>query len=196
MQMQKPGNLMIRFFRSALLLGGTLLFLGCSTTTQSIIPPDLIHKIDSAITFSQIQASPASHQGTMILVGGQVLVAKRLKEYTRITILQLPLQDNQSPDTDLTKSQGRFIALQSAFLDPATIPAGTRVTLIGEVSGVATEPLDEMEYTYPLLTIKFLKVWTETNRPLCWVPGYGIPFYGPYGGAFGPYQGFYPYWYW
>jgi len=187
---------MMRFFQTALFGGGTMLLLGCSATYQSIVPPDLAPKVVATITFSQIQKSPTSHQGAMIMVGGQVLVAKRLKEHTRITILQLPLQENQRPTTDLTQSQGRFIALQSKFLDPATIPAGTRVTLVGEVSGVATEPLDEIEYDYPLLTIKFLKVWKQPISPPYGVPGYGIPYYGLYGGAFGPYQGFYPYWYW
>jgi outer membrane lipoprotein len=93
----------------------------------------------------------------------------------------------------LTKSQGRFVAMKKEFLDPATIPSGTFVTVTGEVAGSVTMPLDEMEYLYPIVEIKNLRVWPTDEegpprlRPYM-VPG---PYWGPY---WYPYWGPWPYW--
>ena len=38
-------------------------------------------------------------------------------------------------------------------------PPRSRVTLVGEVTGSKTLPLDEVEYEYPVLIIRHLTVW-------------------------------------
>ncbi len=115
-----------------------------------------------------------------------------MKEGTRIKILQLPLTSSLQPTLDLRKSQGRFVAMQKEFLDPATIPAGTFVTITGEVAGSVTMPLDETKYTYPIVDIKNLRVWTKDEEGSPWIhspigPG---PYWGPY---WSPY---WRHWYW
>jgi outer membrane lipoprotein len=133
------------------------------------------------ITFSQVKTAPESYNGQPVTFGGKVLAAKRLKEGTRIEVLQLPLMSTSQPFTDLSKSQGRFVALQKQFLDPATIPAGTFVTITGEVAGSVTMPLDETEYTYPLLHVTNLRVWTDDEDAphIRRYMGPG-PYWGPY----------------
>ena len=141
------------------------------------------------ITYTQLKDSPNTYKGQTVLFGGKVLGAKRLKEETRIEILQLPLDSSFNPTRDLTRSQGRFIATKKEFLDPATIPSGTFVTVSGEVAGFVILPLDEMEYTSPVLEIKNLRTWpTDEERPPRLRP---YPYMGP-----GPYWGpfWYPYW--
>lgn len=54
-------------------------------------------------------------------------------------MLQLPLDDEQGPVTDRMESKGRFLALQKEFLDPATMTDGTRVTIVGEITGASVE---------------------------------------------------------
>ena len=49
--------------------------------------------------------------------------------------------------------------MQQAFLDPATVVEGTRVTIVGEISGAKTDRLDDVEYRYPTLILKHLHVW-------------------------------------
>jgi outer membrane lipoprotein len=148
-----------------------------------------------ALTFLQVKAAPDSFKGQSTVFGGKVLTARRLKESTKIEILQLPLDQSTRPGYDLTQSQGRFIAQQREFLDPATLPPGTRITVTGIVSGSITLPLDETDYTYPVIDIKRVQVWAgpedvarRTNpyymgpgpywgghRPLFWGP-YGWPY--------------------
>ena len=120
-----------------------------------------IWKIKSIETFplSQLLENPLPYKGQILVVGGQVLSAKRLKNATQIEVLQLPLNRHMKPEESLQKSKGRFLALQEEFLDPATLPLGTRVTVVGEVSGMVTLPLDETTYDFPTLVIKSLTVW-------------------------------------
>lgn len=146
------------------------------------------------IPFTQLKNAPDSYRGQTVVLGGEVLTAKRLKEATRIEVLQLPLSGSQAPVADLTQSQGRFLAMQREFLDPATIPQGTRVTITGEVTGAQTMPLDETEYTYPVIEVRDLRVWPQmAEAPLYRSRPY--PYYYPYWGPYwGPYWRAYPYW--
>jgi outer membrane lipoprotein len=188
------------FLLKTFISGCVLLSVGCTTPYQAF-PPEVQGQVDPSVSFSQIKEAPAEHQGKIVMIGGEVLAAKRLASHTRLTILQLPLSDSQAPSLDRTQSQGRFIALQEDFLDPATVPEGTRITVIGTVSGATHEMLDEMDYTYPTITISQFHVWPDPLQP-----PYGryYPYYpyGPYGyypysrfGPYwGPYWGHYPYW--
>jgi outer membrane lipoprotein len=163
---------------------------GCASTQEARDGSDAQ---TPALTFLQVKAAPHSLKGQAVVFGGVVLTARRLKDGTRIEILQLPLDRSTRPGYDLTQSQGRFIALQREFLDPATLPPGIRVTVTGEVTGSITLPLDETDYTYPVIDIKQLHVWPRSEdvapciRPYM-SPG---PYWGPYWGPFGrPW----PYW--
>ncbi len=181
-----------------ILFGGLVLALTflSACTKDGLIPESIEHEVDETVTFSSLSESPETFLGRILILGGEVLSATRTREGTRIEVLQLPLDDDYEPGTDRMASQGRFLAVQSTFLDPATLPEGTRLTIVGAVSGSITLPLDETDYTYPTLTIKNLKVWRELQA---YPPYWGGPYWGPYGHPYwGPYwrRGPYPYWYW
>ena len=162
---------------------------GCSSMQEAGDGSDT-----QALPFLQVKATPDSLKGQAVVFGGNVLTGRRLKDGTRIEILQLPLDPSTRPGYDLTQSQGRFIAFQREFLDPATLPPGTRVTVTGEISGSVTLPLDETDYTYPVINIKQLRVWSKSEdvapriRPYYMGPG---PYWGPY---WSPYWRSWPYW--
>jgi outer membrane lipoprotein len=145
------------------------------------------------LSFQQVKAAPDSFKGQPVVFGGEVLGARRLKEGTRIEILQLPLERSGYPTLDLTQSQGRFVAMHKDFLDPATIPPGSRVTVTGDVTGTVTLPLDETEYTYPVLEAKRIQVWTNVDQASPRIRPYMGP--GPYWGPYwSPYWRPWPYW--
>ncbi|MEP6932539.1 MAG: Slp family lipoprotein [Nitrospirota bacterium] len=161
-----------------------VLLAGCASTQEA--------EDAQEITFLQVKATPYSFQGQSTVFGGRVLSARRQKDGTKIEILQLPLDRSKRPGYDLTQSQGRFIAIYREFLDPATIPPGTRVTVTGEVSGSTTQPLDETDYTYPVIKINRVQVWpgSEYLVPIRPYMGPG-PYWGPY---WSPYWYPWPYW--
>ena len=139
------------------------------------------------VTFLQLRAAPDSYRGQSVVFGGEVLNARRLKEGTRIEILQLPFDRSGRLGVDRTQSQGRFIAMHREFLDPATLPPGSRVTVTGEGTGSMTLPLDETEYTYPVIEARHIEVLPQPESAANWrqpypYPGYG--YWGPYGSPY------------
>ena len=179
------------FIRTVLVSAFFIILTGCALTGDQA---ETLPSGSPSVGYEQVKAAPESYNGQQVTFGGKVLGARRLKEGTRIEILQLPLTDSLRPIVDLSKSQGRFVALQKEFLDPATVPAGTFVTVTGEMAGSITLPLDETEYTYPFIRINNLRVWDEDDeepprirRPIG--PG---PYWGPY---WSPYWHSWPY-YW
>jgi outer membrane lipoprotein len=168
----------IYFFR--MLLGLLLLIGNGCVSGPEVVPEPFKTQIDPSLIFSKILEEPTRHQGAVVLLGGQVLSAKRLTAGTRLEILQLPLDSSEEPAVDRTSSQGRFLAFESSFLDPATLPPNTRVTLVCEVIGATNANLDEMEYRYPTVTIKHLHVWPEPELDQT---GSSAPRYGIFGGG-------------
>jgi outer membrane lipoprotein len=155
----------------------SLVVLGCSSSPVRI-PEALQPQIDQNLTFTEVLTSPGSYRGRLMLLGGEILKAKQLKEGTQVELLQLPLNEDQEPTTDRTRSQGRVLVLHQASLDPATLTPGMLVTFVGEVSGALIEKIDEADYRYPTLTVKHWYVWPPATVD-GWRSG---PFYGVYGG--------------
>ncbi|MDH5640902.1 MAG: Slp family lipoprotein, partial [Nitrospira sp.] len=151
-----------------LLLSGTLVLSSCAESFHQLqreadrlgIPPELAQEIDESVAFTDLQASADQYVGRIVSIGGIVLTAKRTKERTEIEILQLPSKQGEPSTKDRIRSEGRFLAVRQEFLDPASVPAGTPITIIGAVMGSTQRLLDESEYTYPLLEIKHLIDWT------------------------------------
>ena len=72
---------------------------------ESVIPDDFAGHINTTLTFDQIKDDPVSHRGAVLVLGGEVLSAKRFPDHTRLTVLQLPLQDNHEPVGDAEWAQ-------------------------------------------------------------------------------------------
>jgi outer membrane lipoprotein len=151
-----------------------VLLAGCSST--SIIPEPLEPQIDQSVTFSQLLESPDSYRGKVLVLGGEVLKAKAMNGGTQLEVLQLPLDEDQGPVAERTASKGRFLAWQKDFLDPATIADGSRVTIVGEVTGAVLDRMDEADYRYPTLEIRHLHRWEarRTEDPRSHGPWWGI----------------------
>ncbi|MEO8326044.1 MAG: Slp family lipoprotein, partial [Nitrospirota bacterium] len=141
---------------------GLALMGGCASSPMEI-PETLQNQIDPTLTFSQVIQNPGSYQGKMLVLGGEVLSAKRLAEGTRLEVLQLPLDEYQRPLVTRTDSQGRFLAMEKAFLDPAMFPPNTLITIVGEVTEKVAGKLDEMDYQFPAVVIKDLYVWKDPS---------------------------------
>lgn len=171
---------MTRCFFPVLLLLCLLPWAGCASS--DVVPESLEPQIDKSLTFDQVVASPDSFRGRMFVVGGEVLKARRLKDGTQIEILQLPLDGDQRPVSQRSESQGRLLAMDPLSTDPATLPDGTPVTMVAEVTGVTTDRLDEAEYRYPTMAVKHLYVWKEPPDPY---RRSGGPSIGVFGGVFG-----------
>lgn len=90
-----------------------VLLAGCAS--ERVIPDALEPMVDRTVTFREVMEAPDSYQGRVLVLGGEVLKAKRLKDGTQIELLQLPLDKGERPILDRQQSQGRFLAIQQSF---------------------------------------------------------------------------------
>ncbi len=172
------------WFTIAILVGT-----GCSS--PRVIPEPLAPLVDRTVMFREVLAAPESYTGRVLVFGGVVLKAKRLKEGTQLEVLQLPLDRHERPIRDRQQSEGRFLAIQQEFLDPATVSDGTRMTIVGELVGAKTDYLDEVEYRYPLMIIKHAHRWpAQSNDQMRPSPRFSIGIGGGTGGGVGGGGGF------
>ena len=178
--------------RTLLLQVMLLLLPLASCATSELVPSQMKSQITRDVSFQEIKADAERFKGLVVVVGGQVVGAKRLKDQTEIEVLQLPLDKSDRPILNLLQSKGRFLAVQKEFLDPATVPLGSNLSVIGEVLGSRSVPLDHSPSTYPTFQIKALKVWPKNRSyesrgfPFWdrWAYPFEDPWTHPYWGAY------------
>lgn len=171
-----------------------LLFVsGCNR--KDVIPDRLKGKIDRDLRYSDIKSEPQVKKGKLMLAGGKVLSAERVKDGTRIEVLQIPLSEDLIPTGRETESKGRFVVIDRGdnVSDPAIFDdEDKRVTVVGEVLGTTTIQIDEAQQQVPQLALKHVTVWDWDRVKSGYAPyyGYAYPYVWGYRGYYG-----YPY-YW
>lgn len=175
------GGMAIVWIRLAFVLGCCSLgFAGCAA--HVVVPESFEAQLDTDLTFAQILAAPESHVGKRIVVGGEVLKTTRTGAEIQVEMLQLPLTADYEPSWVRTESQGRLLAVQPEGLELAALREGMTVTLVGEVTGARMGRLDEVEYRYPMFSVKHLYVWPSADV-MSQRPGFPLGVYGGVGGG-------------
>ncbi|MBC2694965.1 MAG: hypothetical protein HF982_06785 [Desulfobacteraceae bacterium] len=148
-----------------------LISAGCAP----LISRELRKELSPDITFKQVIKDPDAHKGKRILISGIILGSRNTKEGTLIEILQKPADIGGRPK-DVDDSDGRFLALYDGYLDTAIYSRGRDVAVAGEITGKRVLPLGEIDYIYPLISIKEIHLFKvrkkEISRycpyPSCW----------------------------
>jgi len=125
------------------------IFIGCAP----IISKAIRKNVSDKLTFKEIIKDPEAYKGKTVLISGIILGSKNTKEGSLIEVLQKPA-DMEGRPKDVDESDGRFLALYDGYLDTAIYNRGREAILAGEIKGKRVLPLDEIEYTYPLIAIK------------------------------------------
>lgn len=127
--------------------------------------------------------------GQAVRWGGEVIAVEPKAGATCIEILARQLGSTTRPlATD--RSDGRFYACQSGFLEPGDYPKGREVTVIGRVDGTITGRVGEFDYVYPKVDATTIHLWpVRAERVAGYGPGFHDPFWGPWGG-----RGYYGNW--
>jgi outer membrane lipoprotein len=173
-----------------------LCFLAGACQSKDIIPERLEGKVDRDLRYSDIKNNPETYRGKLMLAGGKVLSAKRTKNGTQIEVLQIPLSEDLIPTGSDTESKGRFVIIDQSgdqVSDPAVFnDEKKRVTVVGEVLGMTTIQIDEVQQQVPQLAVKHLTVW-DWDRIKSGYRPYGAYGY-PYGWGYRGYYGYPYYW--
>ena len=156
-----------------------------------VISEEARRLVDPAVTFTKLRENPDASIGKYVMLGGVIAGAKNTKEGGVLEVVQVDLECDGIPE-ETFRTGGRFLATTPSFLDIMVYKTGRLVTIVGEVKGKKTFPLDEIDYSYPVISIREIHVW-KTNES---EQGYPYPTPGPY--LYDPYYYGYwpgPYWY-
>ncbi len=159
-----------------------IMFCGCVT----MMDLGEFNSVDRNITLREVVNNPENYVGKLVLWGGKILKVTNKKEGTLIEVLQLPLDRNGRP-RDIDKSAGRFLVLQAGYLDAAIYRKGRLITVVGEVQGVKSKPLDEIQYDYPFLIARKLHLWKTPSEELMTYRSWPLNLYWRRYSVCGPY---------
>jgi outer membrane lipoprotein len=141
--------------------------------------------------FGALAARPDAFKGQTVLLGGSVVQTTNLPKTTEIEVLEKPLNRYDSSPEGGDRSSGRFLVRCPGFLDSAIYAKDREITVAGPVEGQETRPLDQVQYTYPVIGCQELHLWPNLPPAAYYYP----PPYGGFGPYWGGWYGYYPY-YW
>ena len=113
---------------------------------------------DKSISFAALQQRPDAYKGKVVVLGGQIITTTVRDNETWIEVLEKQLDSQQKPE-NTDQSGGRFLVKFQGFLDPAIYAAGRYLTVAGQVEGKIVRPINQTQYTFPLLTAKEHHLW-------------------------------------
>lgn len=149
--------------RGALIIAASVLTAGCSL--YEVVPDRLEGQVREDVRYEAVQADPGAYEGETVAWGGEILKVTRRGHKTEVEILQLPLDRTLRPIIEEAASRGRFVAVDSYedIDNPSLLEEGTLVTVIGEVQGVVTRPMDHDRYQAPELIIRDMTAWERKS---------------------------------
>jgi outer membrane lipoprotein len=160
-----------------------LLVVGCA----HVISEESRNLVDPAIPFQSLRAAPDSYAGKYVMLGGAVAGVVNETDGSQLEVVQSPLGSDEIPEEVSHSSGGRFLATTPRFLDPLVYKTGRRVTVVGQVQGKKVQPIGQVEYVYPVISIREIHVWSKEELAPPQYPPPGYYYYDPY--WWGP-----PYW--
>jgi outer membrane lipoprotein len=165
----------------SLLLGSILTLAGCTP----IISEQSRKLINSDASFKTIKERPDDYIGKNIMVGGRIADTRNRADGAELEIVQFELTSQSYPE-DTFISYGRFLATNSSFMDPLIFKRGMLITLVGELKGKRTLRLDDMDYTYPVISLREWYLWPESEPDRnCTTYPAPLQEYNPYNFGFG-----------
>ena len=157
-----------------LALGLVLVSVLSACSSNSLTRPNLPN-----VTVNQAKAAPAKYKGTTVNWGGTIIRVQNFRDHSLIEVLKRPLSGSEP--NDQKKSQGRFLAKVSGFIDPIEYKTPSRVTITGTLQGIQKGKVGNYPYTYPLLHVEKLQFWQgKKAQPIRDPYWWDHPYYRPY----------------
>lgn len=150
-----------------------LLMAGCSSTPVAIKNPP-----SPDWQLNQIAGKASSHQGEPVRWGGQIVKVENDDAGSTLHIAQFPLNSYGRPISD-KKSQGRFLAHSTEFIDPYIYKSDILVTIAGKIADETEITIDQKKLSVPVININEIVRWTtQYHRDPYW---YRDPYYDHFG---------------
>jgi outer membrane lipoprotein len=159
--------------KNIVVLFALMLLQGCTYA----ISRDMTAKADKTITFEMLQADPDSFKGKIIILGGTISQITNTKTGTILEVIQRPL-DYWGKPKRTSRTGGAFLVLYPGYLNAFVYEPGREVTVAAEVEGTRSKALGEIEYSYPVVVAREMKLW-EREPPATVRPTWIDPLYDP-----------------
>lgn len=138
---------------------------GISSGCTHIMSEAGLATVDHSITYANIKNNPEALVGKCVMLGGFIAENNNSSDVMQLEVVQLELLDNGVPD-ELSPSAGRFLAVSGELLDPLFYRPGRFVTIIGEIKGQRVQKLGSVDYRYPLLSAKEIRLFRAADSSL------------------------------
>jgi outer membrane lipoprotein len=139
----------------SLLMGSMLLVSGCAT-------PYDIGNADPRITPVEAAKDVPGMLNHTIAWGGLIAATKNLKDKSEIEVVAYPLDSENRPNRDASPT-GRFLVIQSGYLETADYAPDRLITVVGTVTETRTGTVGEAEYVYPVVAASRLRLWPRPS---------------------------------
>lgn len=153
----------------------TLLVILAIAGCASRVPETIRLDPGDPLTVAEVQADPAATRGQRVRWGGEVLSVRNRAGHTDLVVLRRGLFSAGEPRPSGGEAK-RFIARLQGFVDPAELPAGSRITVVGTLEGLKTLRVGEYPYPHPVVRVRVSHTWPE-YRPAPEPPWHRDPFY-------------------
>jgi outer membrane lipoprotein len=137
----------------SLSLVGLLLVGGCAT-------PYDIGNADARIMPTEAAKDVPGMLNHTVAWGGLIAVTRNLKDRTEIEVVAYPLDSQNAPDRYAAPT-GRFIVVQTGYLETADFAPGRLITVVGTVTEARTGTVGEAKYVYPMVLASKLNLWPQ-----------------------------------
>ena len=163
-------------------------FICLAVSACSALPAAVRGDFSDSPGLAAVQSSGDSLNGREVRWGGRVVGVQNRAAETRMEIASQPLDSDARPTG---KSNGRFLAVFSGFLDPAVYGVGRELTVVGRVERVVEQKIGDFPYHFPVVRVERQYFW-PLPRPLYeryywrdpwfdpWYPFVYPPFYSPW----------------
>ncbi len=153
---------MIKFCNRILIfpLALALVLTGCAVSPFNKIG---LEQVDRRITYAQAVQTPDAVRNRQVVFGGSIISTRNLANQTEITVLAYPLDDTDRPVISATPL-GRLIFVHPGYLESVQYAPGRLLSARGTLAGVQAQPLEENTYTYPVLEVRELYLWSENDE--------------------------------
>ncbi len=166
----------------------TLLLSSCG----AVISEALVKESNLSISPSMVRENPEAHISKKVVWGGVVISTENKEEGSIVEVFATTLTKSLRPTGSYNSTRpgklGRFLIKTNDYLDPLVFKINTMITVAGEVEGVETKKIGEMDYKYPVIKPTEIKLFAESDEDLDSYPYTYAP-YNPY------YRPYYPYYY-
>ncbi len=160
--------------KNMLVLG--VLAMLCQACTYAI-SRDMSDKADKTITFEMLLADPDAFKGKILILGGSISQITYKNQGTILEVDQKPL-DYWGKPKRTKKTGGKFLVLYPGFLNTFVYAPGREITMAAEIEGTRSKALGDIEYSYPVVAAKEIKLW-EREPPAAARPTWTDPLYDP-----------------